>query len=101
MGHRVRARGDAGTSAPFDQWLKDNPAPDLQALAARYGGCDKITPEAWAEYDRAVAEWQLRRRKRQRPNLLPPHPARRPGATPRRAAAPHRAKLERPCHLDR
>jgi hypothetical protein len=36
--------------------------PDLQELVARFGGYDKITPEAWAEYDRAMAEWQLKRR---------------------------------------
>jgi hypothetical protein len=31
-------------------------APDLQELVARFGGYDRITPEAWAEYDREVAE---------------------------------------------
>jgi hypothetical protein len=36
--------------------------PDLQELVARFGGYDKITPEAWAEYDRAMAEWQIKRR---------------------------------------
>jgi hypothetical protein len=35
--------------------------PDLQELVARFGGYNKITPEAWAEYDQ-VAEYQARRR---------------------------------------
>jgi hypothetical protein len=33
--------------------------PDLQELVARFGGYDT---EAWAEYDRAMAEWQIKRR---------------------------------------
>jgi hypothetical protein len=48
----------------FADWLRANPAPDLQGLVARHGGYDKITPEAWAEYDRAMADWQERRRRR-------------------------------------
>jgi hypothetical protein len=32
--------------------------PDLQALVAAHGGYDKITREAWAEYDTQVAAWQ-------------------------------------------
>src|SRR5262249_60880807 len=52
------------TDDTFANWLRANPAPDLQALVERHGGYDKITPEAWAEYDRALAEWQERRRHR-------------------------------------
>ena len=37
-------------------------APNLQDLVARYGGYDKIPPEAWARWDAANAEWQQRRR---------------------------------------
>ena len=37
-------------------------APDLQGLVRKHGGYDKISPEAWAEHDRAMAEWQERRR---------------------------------------
>jgi hypothetical protein len=51
-------------SADYADWLRANPAPDLQELVARHAGYDKITPEAWAEYDRAMAEWQERRRGR-------------------------------------
>jgi hypothetical protein len=36
--------------------------PDLQELVARFGGYSKITAEGWAEYDTAMAEWQLKRR---------------------------------------
>jgi hypothetical protein len=42
---------------------KDSP-PDLQALVAKFGGYNKITPEAWAEWDRRNAEYQQRRRER-------------------------------------
>jgi hypothetical protein len=56
--------GVAMTSQSFEAWLKYNPAPDLQELVRRFGGYDKITPEAWEEYDRAMAEWQERRRNR-------------------------------------
>lgn len=34
------------------------PPPDLQALVAEFGGYRKITPEAWARYDREMAEWK-------------------------------------------
>ena len=42
--------------------VNEHGQPDLQALVARHGGYHKI--EAWAEYDRAIAEWQERRRDR-------------------------------------
>jgi hypothetical protein len=31
--------------------------PDLQALVRTYGGYDKITPEAWAQWDKDQAEY--------------------------------------------
>ena len=40
--------------------------PDLQALVAKHGGYDKISAVAWAEYDRAMAAYQLVRRERYR-----------------------------------
>jgi hypothetical protein len=52
---------EASRDDDYDSWLRANPAPDLQELVARHGGYDKIPPEAWAEYDRAMAEWQERR----------------------------------------
>jgi hypothetical protein len=52
------------TDRDYEGWLRANPAPDLQELVERHGGYDKITPAAWAEYDRAMADWQERRRNR-------------------------------------
>jgi hypothetical protein len=39
-----------------------NPAPDLHALVERHGGYERIPPEAWAQHDQAMAEWQERQR---------------------------------------
>jgi hypothetical protein len=36
--------------------------PDLQELVARFGAYNRITPEAWVEWDRAVADYHVRRR---------------------------------------
>jgi hypothetical protein len=36
--------------------------PDLQELVQRWGGYDRIPPEAWSEYDLALAEWRNMRR---------------------------------------
>jgi hypothetical protein len=78
------------TNESFAEWLKDNPPPDLQALienagrrralatgeeyvedpferagkACHQGGYQHITPDEWAEYDRAMREWQQLRRTR-------------------------------------
>ena len=38
--------------------------PDLQELVERAGGYDRITAEQWAEFDRQMADWQVRRRAR-------------------------------------
>jgi hypothetical protein len=34
--------------------------PDLEALIRSHGTYDRITPEAWATYDRDLALWRLR-----------------------------------------
>jgi hypothetical protein len=34
------------------------PPPDLHALIKQYGAYSAIPPQAWADYDRAVAEWK-------------------------------------------
>jgi len=52
------------TDDGYADWLRANPPPDLQEVVSKHGGYDKITPEAWAEYDRAMAEWQEARRHR-------------------------------------
>lgn len=36
----------------------EHPAPDLQELIANHGSYDRITPEAWAAYDRELDEWR-------------------------------------------
>jgi hypothetical protein len=53
--------GKAETTPMAEAEASDRP-PDLQALVTAHGGYDKITPEAWAAYDAAMAEWQERRR---------------------------------------
>ena len=45
-----------------DENEDDDPAPDLQKLVRQYGGYNRITPEAWAKWDRDSAAWQARRR---------------------------------------
>jgi hypothetical protein len=37
-------------------------APDLQELVQRFGTYSNITPEAWEQYDRQMAEWHHARR---------------------------------------
>jgi hypothetical protein len=61
---RGRTYADAriGKGGPIDIATDSNRPLDLQALVAAHGGYDKITPEAWAAYDAAMAEWQERRR---------------------------------------
>jgi hypothetical protein len=36
--------------------------PDLQELVARHGGYDKISDEAWAAHDKAMADYHVMRR---------------------------------------
>ncbi|HEX9322908.1 MAG TPA: hypothetical protein VF913_12415 [Xanthobacteraceae bacterium] len=38
------------------------PAPNLQDLVAKHGGHDKVTSEAWAEWDRINKDYQQHRR---------------------------------------
>ena len=38
------------------------PAPSLQELVERFGGYGRITPQAWAEFDAAMAQWHIDRR---------------------------------------
>jgi hypothetical protein len=50
----------------FSEWIKTHSPPDLQELVARHGGYNKITPEAWAEWDAANEAWQAARKARLR-----------------------------------
>jgi hypothetical protein len=52
------------TDDGYADWLRSNPAPDLQVLVGCHGGYAKIPAEAWTEHDRTMAEWQERRRNR-------------------------------------
>jgi hypothetical protein len=48
----------------FAEWVAENPAPDLQALVARFDGYSRVPPEAWMEFDNAMRKWQEEYRKR-------------------------------------
>ena len=50
--------------ADFKQWILRNPPPSLQELVRQHGDYSKITPEAWAEYDVRVIEWEFKRANR-------------------------------------
>jgi hypothetical protein len=45
--------------ADFSEWLRDNPAPDLQALIGQFGSYNAITREAWVEYEIAMTIRQV------------------------------------------
>jgi hypothetical protein len=76
-GGRGRDRSDRDGDVdqePMAMTEKPRP-PDLQELVARFGGYNKITPEAWAEYDRQMAEYHTKRREvlaRERAESLKP-----------------------------
>lgn len=54
------ARQQGSGLAMEAKWsLRESP-PDLQELVLAHGGFDRITPEAWLAYDRALAEWRSR-----------------------------------------
>ena len=45
------------TAMSFTEWRERNPEPSLQELVERHGGYDKITPEAWADFDCRRKAW--------------------------------------------
>ena len=52
---------DAGQpNVAYSEWRRQNPEPDLQALAEQYGGLGNVPPEAWADFDRAREEWSIK-----------------------------------------
>ena len=51
-----------GCPTPEQAAAAPSAPPDLQELVARAGGYDRITVEQWAEFDRQMADWQVRRR---------------------------------------
>ena len=48
----------------FEEWLKANPPPDLQALVARWGSYKRIPPDVLGEFNRQRDEWEKRQRER-------------------------------------
>lgn len=48
----------------YERWLKDHPPPDLQELIRKYGKYSQIPPEAWAEFEAAMEEWENLRKSR-------------------------------------
>jgi hypothetical protein len=48
----------------FASWLERNPAPDLQALVAEYGGYNKIPAWRQAQWDDDYEDWFARYRQR-------------------------------------
>jgi hypothetical protein len=71
----------------FSAWLKDNPEPDLLALAKHYGGLGNVPESVMQTFEAARAEWQLKMRSRheglETPELKPEptyHEESEPGA---------------------
>ena len=58
----ARTPGTAAAPATTEDASSYPRPPCLQALVARFGGYHLITPEAWAEYDAAIAQWHIDRR---------------------------------------
>jgi hypothetical protein len=48
----------------FSEWRKNNPEPDLLALAKHYGGLGNVPEAVMQTYEAARAEWELRRKSR-------------------------------------
>jgi hypothetical protein len=48
----------------FSEWLKDNPEPDLLALAKHYGGLGNVPEAVMQTFEAARAEWQAKVRSR-------------------------------------
>jgi hypothetical protein len=48
----------------FSAWLKDNPEPDLLALAKHYGGLGNVPEAVMQTFEAARADWQLKMRSR-------------------------------------
>jgi hypothetical protein len=48
----------------FAEWFKNNPAPDLLALAKHYGGLGNVPSGVMDTFEAERAEWELRRKSR-------------------------------------
>jgi hypothetical protein len=45
----------------FEDWVQDNPPPNLMELVERFGGFARVPPEEWIIYDKAYREWDNER----------------------------------------
>jgi hypothetical protein len=65
--HRLRQwSADACIATAVDIAPVYDGPPDLQTLVVIYRSYEKISPEAWAEFDAAMKAWQTRRREKYR-----------------------------------
>lgn len=48
----------------FAEWLAANEPPNLQALAAQYGGLSDVPAEVWLQFWRELEGWRERQRRR-------------------------------------
>lgn len=48
----------------FATWLQANPPPSVQELVAKHGGYQRIPPDAWAEWDHRILQWEAARKDR-------------------------------------
>lgn len=51
-------------STDYADWLRQNPAPDLQELVRQFGSYTQIPDTAWKKYDSDMANWKRRFRNR-------------------------------------
>lgn len=56
----------SGSVPDFVEWIRRHPPPDLQALAALYGGISDIPDDRWREFTNEVQNWLNRVRIRDR-----------------------------------
>ncbi|HEX3522783.1 MAG TPA: hypothetical protein VHT52_11935 [Stellaceae bacterium] len=45
----------------FEDWVLDNPPPNLTELVERFGGFSRVPVEEWAKYDKAYRQWDNER----------------------------------------
>lgn len=61
----VMATAPRKRALTYEEWVADNPPPDLGELVKAYGSFMQIPPSAWAKWDAELRSWQLRYRTRQ------------------------------------
>jgi hypothetical protein len=56
----LRSKIEAELDNRWREHCARDPPPDLQELVRRSGGHNKITPEAWADFDQQKEDWNRR-----------------------------------------